>query len=532
MRQEFLLGSAAIVILNILGAIYISPIVLWSMALFGPIIMLGILDLIQNTHAIRKNFPVLGRMRYVFEAIRPEINQYFVESNTDGRPFHREERSVVYQRAKGAMDTLPFGTQRNVYEVGYEWLDHSLLPTHPKVDDMRIMVGGPDCKQPYNASILNISAMSYGALSDRAIRSLNGGAKDGGFAHNTGEGGISDHHKKYDGDLIWQIGTGYFGCRGENGRFDGEKFKTNASLPQVKMIEIKLSQGAKPGHGGILPAAKLTKEVSEIRGVPMGADVISPPNHSAFGTPVELMEFIKQLRDLSGGKPVGFKLCVGKKRELIALCKAMIKTGITPDFIVVDGGEGGTGAAPIEFTNHIGCPGIEALILVHNALIGFSLRDKIRIIATGKVTAGFGMIERMAIGADIMYSARSMMLALGCIQALRCNSNDCPTGVATQDKRFVRGIDVKYKRGRVARFHKETVESVAHMIGAMGLNHSSELRPWHLNRRVSAHEVRHFGEIYDFLKDGDLLDPSTTPPAYERACSCSDAETFSYVEPS
>jgi glutamate synthase domain-containing protein 2 len=530
MRKEFLAVVAAVVVANILGAVLWTPSVLWSFLLFGPIIILGIQDMFKTSQVIRYNFPILGRMRYVFEAIRPEINQYFVESNTDGRPYNREERSVVYQRAKGVNDTVPFGTQKDVYEVGYEWLDHSLVPTNPSGDDLRVTVGGPDCKKPYSASVLNISAMSYGALSGPAIEALNGGAKDGGFAHNTGEGGISPYHKKHGGDLIWQIGTGYFGCRSESGGFDGALFKENSSSDQVKMIEIKLSQGAKPGHGGILPAAKVTKEISEIRGVPMGRDVNSPPAHTAFSTPIELVNFVKELRDLSGGKPIGFKICIGKKREFLSICKAMVKTGIKPDFIVVDGGEGGTGAAPIEFTNHIGCPGIEALILVQNCLTGFGLRDDIKIIATGKVTAGFGAIQRMALGADIIYSARAMMMSLGCIQALRCNHNDCPTGVATQKKEFSGGLHIASKRKRVTSFHHQTVHSIAHMLGAMGINHSSELRPWHINRRISPSHVHHFGEIYKFIEKDSLLDSANIPSLFKRSCSHSSADTFHYKE--
>jgi glutamate synthase domain-containing protein 2 len=369
--------------------------------------------------------------------------------------------------------------------------------------------------------------MSYGALSSNAIRALNGGARDGNFAHNTGEGGISPHHLVLGGDLIWQIGTGYFGCRTLDGDFDPGLFAENAARPEVKMIEVKISQGAKPGHGGILPARKVTREIAAIRNVPLGQDVLSPPAHRAFATPIAMMEFIASLRELSGGKPVGFKLCVGKRREFLAVCKAMVETGITPDFIAVDGGEGGTGAAPVEFTDRVGSPAVEAVVFVHNALVGFGLRDRIRIMSSGKVSTGFGVIRTVMLGADLAYSARAMMLALGCIQALRCNSNICPAGLATQDPHLVAGLVVEDKRQRVASFHKETVASSAELLGTMGLARSSELRPWHLMRRISPMEVRHYGELYCYLHGGELLgeDP---PVEYARALRAASAQTFGH----
>lgn len=524
MRREFVIG-VVIITVGVAIAAPFYPHVLWSLILFGPIIAIGLVDFFQVKHSIRRNFPVLGNFRYVFEAIRPEINQYFVESNTDGVPFSREERSLVYQRAKGTLDTLPFGTQRNVYEVGYEWLCHSLHPIHIDPKSLRVTVGGPDCQQPYSASVLNISAMSYGALSANAVKALNGGAKDDGFYHNTGEGGLSPYHLENGGDVVWQFGTGYFGCRADDGTFSESKFAERARLPQVKMIEIKLSQGAKPGHGGILPAAKVTKEISEIRGVPMGKDVISPPAHTAFSTPIELMKFIKKLRELSGGKPIGFKLCIGKRREFLALCKAMHQTGISPDFITVDGAEGGTGAAPLEFSNHIGTPLTEGLIFVHNALVGFDLRQRIRVIASGKVTSGFEIVKRLAMGADMVNSARGFMLSLGCIQALRCNNNTCPTGVATQDPSLAAGLFVPDKRHRVATFHRETVKSAAEIMGAMSVAKTSDLRPWNLMRRVSATEVKHYGELYEYLRPGDLLGSHGTN-SYTRACQAAVADSF------
>lgn len=524
MRHLFVRGSIVTVAV-LLGISYFVPAALWLFVVVGPLLVGGVYDYTQKSQAIRRNFPLLGRFRYMFEAIRPEINQYFVESNSDGVPFSREQRSLVYQRAKKQVDTLPFGTQQDVYEVGYEWVEHSLAPTHVKESEARVTVGGPDCRQPYSASLLNISAMSYGSLSQNAVLALNGGAKDGGFAHNTGEGGLSPYHLEPGGDLIWQIGTGYFSCRAPDGTFDPELFRKNAAHRQVKMIEIKLSQGAKPSHGGILPARKVTEEISKIRGVPMGQDVISPPAHSAFSTPVELMEFVKRLRDLSDGKPVGFKLCVGKRSEFIAICKAMIKTGITPDYIAVDGGEGGTGAAPLEFSNHVGFPGVDALVFVHNALVGFGLRSKVKIFNSGKITSGFDMIKRLSLGADVIYSARSMMLSLGCIQALRCNTNQCPTGVATQDPALVAGLVVTDKRARVTNFHKGTVSSVCHMLEAMGLKHPSELRPWHVLRRTERHTVKNFMEIYEYLTEGVLLGDQV-PESFARHVYSASPDTF------
>lgn len=499
---------------------------LWAWVVVGPVVAVGVRDYLQTKHTILRNFPIIGHFRYLFEEIRPEINQYFIESNTDGAPFSREQRSLVYQRAKRVRDTIPFGTQRDLYEVGYEWVNHSIMPKHARLEDMRVTVGGPDCKQPYSASRLNVSAMSYGALNMRAVEALNLGAKRGGFYHNTGEGGVADHHLRHGGDLVWQIGTGYFGCRTAEGRFCEKKFAERATLPQVKMIELKLSQGAKPGHGGILPAAKLTREIAMIRGVPMGSDVISPPGHSAFSTPLEMVRFLGRLRELSGGKPVGFKLCVGKRREFISIVKAMLATGVIVDFITVDGGEGGTGAAPVEFSNSVGCPLREALVFVHNCLVGFGLRDRVRVIVSGKVVSGFDLVARLAIGADICNSARGMMLALGCIQALRCNSNTCPAGITTNDPDLMEGLDVDDKAQRVANYHQETLKSAAEIVGAMGLASPTELRPWHLMRRMSQTDVLHYGEIYEFLRPGALLDDENLPASFARAVRAASIETF------
>lgn len=524
MRREFLFGSIFLVLALGIGG-YFFPWVLLSFIVVGPLLVMGFNDYTQTRQSIRRNFPIAGRIRYLFEAIRPEINQYFVESNSDGKPFSREERSVVYQRAKGELDTLPFGTQKDVYETGYEWLNHSILASHIDQKSLRVSIGGPNCLQPYSASIFNISAMSYGALSINAVRALNGGAKDGGFAHNTGEGGLSPHHLDPGGDLIWQIGTGYFSARSPDGKFSESEFQKRAVHPNIKMIELKLSQGAKPGHGGILPARKITAEVAAIRGVPMGQDVLSPPSHSTFSTPIEMMNFIKILRDGSGGKPVGFKICIGKRREFISICKAMLKTGILPDYIAIDGGEGGTGAAPVEFSNHVGTPGVDALIFVHNVLVGYGLRDRIRLITTGKVTTAFGIIKRLSMGADAVSAARSFMLALGCIQALRCNSNHCPTGVATQDPNLVAGLDITDKRQRVRRYHDETLRSVKEILEAMGVEKTSELRPWHVMKRVGPNQVKHYGELYEYITPGSLLQ-SPLPGSYARACELASADSF------
>ncbi|GAB4019971.1 MAG: FMN-binding glutamate synthase family protein [Bdellovibrio sp.] len=442
------------------------------------------------------------------EILRPKIYQYFIESDTDGTPISRIYRSVVYQRAKEQLSSTPFGTQLDVYQPGYEWINHSIYPKDLRkldVSNLRTIIGGKDCKQPYNASILNISAMSFGALSPSAIESLNWGAKTGGFAHNTGEGGISPYHLKHGGDIIWQIGTGYFGCRDENGNFNPEAFKERAQLPNVKMIEIKLSQGAKPGHGGILPAEKNTAEIAAIRLVKPNTTVHSPSFHTAFSGAEGLLGFVKQLRDLSGGKPVGFKLCVGRPEEFEDICKAMIKTKILPDFITIDGGEGGTGAAPLEFSNFVGTPLRDGLVRVVNMLKAYDLKKDIKLIVSGKILTGFDIVRNLSLGADACNSARGMMLALGCIQALTCNSNHCPTGVATQDPHLYKGLVVKDKYLRVAHFHQHTLESVAELIAAAGMNSPAELNPSLIYRRITATEVKSYAEIYPEVETGSKL---------------------------
>ncbi|MFT5196227.1 MAG: glutamate synthase domain-containing protein 2 [Candidatus Promineifilaceae bacterium] len=527
MRREFVGFVLLVIGIAILG-LFVYPLLLWSLIILVPLVIIGTQDYFQTSQAIKRNFPIVGRFRYLFETIRPEIYQYFVESDTDGVPFDREQRSLVYQRAKNVRDTIPFGTKKDLYQAGYEWVNHSLAPVHLNAEDMRITIGGPDCKQPYSASILNISAMSYGSLSQNAVLALSKGANAGNFFHNTGEGGISPYHLDGGADIVWQIGTGYFGCRTLEGDFNPSMFAARASNKQVKMIDIKLSQGAKPGHGGILPASKVTPEIARIRGVPLGVDVISPPGHATFSTPLELLEFVAQLRELSQGKPVGLKLCVGKRREFLAICKAMIQTGITPDYITVDGGEGGTGAAPLEFSNHLGTPLIEGLIFVHNSLVGYGLRDKITIIASGKVSSGFDMVKRLALGADVCNSARAMMMALGCIQALKCNTNHCPVGVATHKPYLTAGLVPSDKAVRITNYHHQTLESVSEIVGAMGLSDPADLRPWHIMRRTSETQIHYYGEVYEFLEPGDLL-KDDLPISFKRACEVASAETFHHV---
>lgn len=495
-----------------------------------PLIILGIRDVCQTRHAIKRNFPVIGHLRFLMESVRPEINQYFVESDIDGTPFNRIKRSNIYQRAKHELNTHPFGTKKDVYAVGYEWINHSLSPQTPVAEASRVLVGGPDCTQPYLASRFNISAMSYGALSKNAIMALNKGAQAGGFAHNTGEGGLSPYHLKAGGDLIWQIGTGYFSCRKLDGTFCDTSFTEKAANSSVKMIEVKLSQGAKPGHGGILPKEKITPEIAAIRLVDMGQDVVSPPAHTAFSTPIGLLEFIAQLRQLSGGKPVGFKLCLGNQHEFLAICKAMVETNILPDFITIDGGEGGTGAAPLEFSDSVGTPLEDALVFVHNALIGFNVRDKIRIIVSGKITTGFDIISKLALGADMCNSARGMMFALGCIQALQCHANTCPTGVATQDPELVKGLAVEHKWQRVRNFHEATIHNFLELMGAAGFNDPSEIRPHHIQRRISPTEVHNLAEIYEYIEPGALLS-SGFPARFKEPMLLARSDSFATTRP-
>jgi len=471
---------------------------------FAVLVAIGIRDLRQPQRAVLRNYPVIGHLRFLMEYIRPEIRQYFIESDTEAAPFSRAQRSLVYQRAKGDPDNRPFGTQIDVMRQGYEWINHSMFPTTLTSSDFRLTIGAGR-PQPYSASVFNISAMSFGSLSSHAILALNQGAKMGGFAHDTGEGSISRHHRVHGGDLIWEIGSGYFGCRDAQGHFDPERFAENACDPQVKMIEIKLSQGAKPGHGGILPGAKVTPEIAQARGVPEGVDCISPSSHSAFGTPLEMMAFIERLRELSGGKPVGFKLCVGHPWEWFGIVKAMLHTGTTPDFIVVDGAEGGTGAAPVEFTDHVGSPVQEGLLLVHNTLMGAGLREKVRLGCAGKVVSAFDIARLMALGADWCNAARGFMLALGCIQAQTCHTGTCPTGVTTQDPLRERALVVPDKAHRVHNFHHHTLHALQELVQAAGLQHPGEINAHHVMRRVTDTEVRPLADLLPQVEAGALL---------------------------
>ncbi|MFN6088332.1 MAG: FMN-binding glutamate synthase family protein [Cyclobacteriaceae bacterium] len=530
MRKLFIISSILVSAIFIVWSFFWIDTLL-AFVIIIPIIYMGVVDMIQTKQSIRRNFPVLGRLLYVFEDLRPKIQQYFVESDTDGAPINRNERSVIYQRAKKQTDTIPFGTQLDVYAEGYEWITHSIAPKdfHKMDHSPRIRFGGKECSQPYDMSVLNVSAMSFGSLSKNAVLSLNAGAKIGGFAHNTGEGGLSPYHLDPGGDVIWQIGTGYFGARTEDGNFSGEAFKANATKPNVKMVEIKLSQGAKPGHGGILPASKNTPEIAAIRHVKAGTTVFSPPFHSAFSTPKELILFVKKLRELSGGKPVGFKLCIGRKSEFLSICKAMVDLKTYPDFITVDGGEGGTGAAPPEFSNSVGMPLLDALAFVDNALRGFGIRNEMKLIASGKILSGFHMVRAMALGADACNTARAMMMALGCIQALECNKNTCPTGVATQDPYFMKGLVVEDKKTRVANYHKNTVESFVELIGAAGIDHPDKINRTHVYRRVFMNMVKTYEEIYPTLPEGCLLEGGDTPFDYEDYMKRASAESFEVV---
>ncbi|MBF8680436.1 FMN-binding glutamate synthase family protein [Pseudomonas fulva] len=501
---------------------------LWPFTLTtGLLSLIGLFDLLQKRHAVRRNYPILGNIRYLVETIRPEIRQYLLEADSDALPFSRAQRSLVYSRAKNQVSDKPFGTLIDVYASGFEFIGHSMRPA-PLADpaSFRITIGGPQCSQPYSASIFNISAMSFGSLSANAIRALNQGAKLGNFHHDTGEGSISPYHREHGGDLVWELGSGYFGCRTSDGRFDPQAFVAQARSPQVRMIEVKMSQGAKPGHGGILPKHKVTQEIAETRGVPLGEDCISPSRHSAFSTPIEMMQFIAQLRELSGGKPVGFKLCLGHPWEFMGIAKAMLETGILPDFIVIDGKEGSTGAAPVEFTDHIGVPLREGLLFVHNTLVGLNLRDKIKLGASGKIVSAFDIASVLAIGADWANAARGFMFAIGCIQSQSCHTNKCPTGVATQDPLRQRALVVPDKAERVLNFHRNTLRALAEMLAAAGLEHPSQLEAKHLVRRISATEIKLFSQMHVFLKPGELLTGEVDGQFYSRMWQLARADSF------
>ena len=496
--------------LLVLGIYQFWPPIIYSLFILVPYILIGLHDVLSTKHTILRNYPVVGHLRYLLEFIRPEIQQYFVESDRDGTPFSREMRSLVYQKSKGVRETIAFGTKNDITSVGYQFSYHSLAPKKVDSSKTKVVIGGADCKKPYESSRLNISGMSFGALSPNAIRALNKGAAIGNFAHNTGEGGISQYHLEGGGDLVWQIGTGYFGCRNQDGSFNEESFKTGAAQDVVKMIEIKLSQGAKPAHGGILPAVKVTAEIAKIRMLEMGKDAISPPTHPEFSTPIGLLKFVARLRDLSGGKPVGFKLCLGHRKEFMSICKAMIKTGIKPDFITVDGAEGGTGAAPVTFTNRLGTPINEAIAFVNNCLIGSNLRDEIKLIASGKVATGYDMVTKIALGADTCNAARAIMFSLGCIQSLHCNTDACPTGVATQQKQRWSSLNVQDKSARVASFHKRTIHSFLELVGALGMDDPDNLNHSHIRRYADISTSKSYDKIYPVLAKGELLDKNSS----------------------
>ena len=481
-------------------------------------------DLVQRKHAVLRNYPVVGHLRYALESIRPELQQYFIERNWDGRPFDRDTRTIIYERAKGTLQEQPFGTERDVHQPGYEFLVHSVAPVPEPEEPPRALVGGPDCRTPYPMALVNVSAMSFGSLSANAIRALNAGAAMGGFAHDTGEGGLSEYHRENGGDLVWEIGTGYFSTRTKEGDFDADEFRDKSAADQVKMVSLKLSQGAKPGIGGVLPAGKVTAEIARIREVPQGQKCVSPASHSVFSTPVELIEFIARMRELAGGKPAGFKLCVGSRVEVLALCKAMLHVGTAPDFIVVDGSEGGTGAAPLEFEDHVGMPLTFGLMTLHNALVGAGLRDRVRIGASGKVATGSDVVKRLVQGADYTNSARAMMMAAGCIQAQECHTGKCPVGVATQSARRQRALDVGDKSERVRRYQEATVREAVRLMAAMGVADPTGLDPSMLHRNISPNEHRSYAQLYEWLEPGQLL--AGPPPSWAADWQAASADSF------
>ena len=492
-----------------------SPGALWGLAFTVPLLAIAVLDFVQKQHSLRRNYPLIARFRWLFEDLRPYLRSYIVESNQDGRPFDKNARALVYARSKNQTSTHPFGTELDVYSDEYEWLSHSVAPYESVPTEFRIAIGGPQCAKPYSAAILNISAMSFGSLGGKAIEALNLGAKRGNFYHDTGEGSFSKYHAQHDGDIVWELGSGYFGCRDADGHFDEDAFRKTATLDQIKMIEIKLSQGAKPGHGGLLPGAKVTSEIAETRGIPVGEDCLSPAAHSAFSTPLELLAWAGRLRELSGGKPVGIKLCVGQPHEVFAIVKAMLESGTLLDFIVVDGAEGGTGAAPVELSNRVGMPLREGLILVRNALAGAGLKDQISLGAAGKVVSGAGLAINMALGADWCNAARAFMFSLGCVQSMKCHTGNCPTGVATQDESRQRALVIEDKAERVYQFQKQTVSALRDIVVAMGLDSPWQIRPHHLHERLNSAKSSSIDHIYPFLENRALLDaPGDTPYAH------------------
>ncbi|ABW13586.1 ferredoxin-dependent glutamate synthase [Parafrankia sp. EAN1pec] len=527
-----MLPLVTVLVLAVLTAVAVGAALLaaagwWAAAaVAGALLAVAVHDVVQRQHAILRYHPVLGHARFLLETIRPEIQQYFVERNYDGRPFDRATRTMIYQRAKGTHGDQAFGTERDVNEVGYEYLPHSTAPAPvaPGSAPPRVRIGGPDCTQPYDMALLNVSAMSFGSLSANAVLAMNRGAAAGGFAHDTGEGGLTEYHLRHGADLVWEIGSGYFGTRTPDGDFDPARFKDVAALPTVRMVELKLSQGAKPGLGGVLPAAKVTASIARARGVPEGVACISPSFHRVFATPRELVLFVGRMRELAGGKPAGFKLCVGSRRELLAICRAMVEEGITPDFIVVDGSEGGTGAAPLEYEDHVGTPLTEGLITVHNALVGVGLRDRVRIGAAGKVASGVDVVKRLAQGADYTNAARAMMMAVGCIQAQRCHTNTCPVGVATQDPRRARALDVTDKSERVRRYQAATVAQAVQVMASLGCTGPEQLHPGMLMRRVTHTDTRSYAELYEWLEPGELL--AEAPRSWAADWAAADPDSF------
>ncbi len=524
MKKITIIGALLVVAANIWWATA-WPSAGWLLLLVGPLVALLVYDIVQTEHTILRNYPVFGHLRYFLEDFRTHIRQYFIQGDDEGVPFYREQRTIVYQRAKRQIDSHPFGSIQNMYAVGHEWMSHSLQALDLPAIDPRLSVGGPQCKEPYSASRFNISAMSFGSLSGPAIEALNRGAREGHFYHNTGEGGVSSHHLKYGGDLVWEIGTGYFGCRTGAGGFDPAKFAETATRNEVKMIELKLSQGAKPGGGGLLPGRKVTAEIAAARGVPEGRDVHSPPVFDEFDSPRGLLQFLQRLREGSGGKPVGFKLCIGRPAEFLAILKAMLDTGIHPDFVTIDGAEGGTGAAAQELSDSIGMPLREGLVFAHNALVGAGLRDEIRVIAAGKIVTGFDIAAKIAMGADICNSARAFMFSLGCIQARVCNKNTCPTGITTMDKWRTHGLVVEEKYKRVASYHEQTISHFVEVLNVCGVSDPGTLDPAMLNRRVTPNEIRNYRELFPYLASGELLSGSGPAP-YAQLWQSASADQF------
>lgn len=524
LRLWIIAGFSALACAAAVATVLVS---VWWLFAAVPLCALAVVawaDVVQRRHAVLRNYPVIGHMRYLLEMIRPEVQQYFVERDTDGRPYDHNVRSLVYQRSKADDDESPFGTERDVYADGYEAFVHSMAPVPQPGEAPRTTIGGSGCTQPYDMALLNVSAMSFGSLSANAVLALNGGAAKGGFAHDTGEGGISEYHLRPGGDLVWEIGTGYFGCRTPDGGFDAGMFAEKAAHDNVKCVSLKLSQGAKPGIGGVLPGSKVNAEIARVREVPIGETVVSPPYHRVFSTPRELVLFVARMRELAGGKPAGFKLCVGSRRQFLAVCKAMLAEDVTPDFILVDGSEGGTGAAPLEFSDHIGMPLTDGLMLVHNALVGTGLRDRIKIGAAGKIATGADIVKRLIQGADYTNAARAMMFAVGCIQSRRCHTNHCPTGVATQDERRASALDIADKTERVYRFQHSTVRSAQRIMASMGVHSHDELRPHMLRRRLDPATVRTYAELYEWLEPSQLLD--TPPNGWADDWKAATADTF------